>query len=358
MTPRSVIVVGAGLAGARCAETLRAEGFEGDVVLVGAEPVPPYERPALSKELLAGTRAPDSLWLRPADFWADHEITLVLGERVTRLDGVQHLAVTDAGTRLPWDAAVLATGARPRRLPFAAPHGVHVLRTLEDALALQADFASAERLAIVGGGFVGAEVASTARGLGLEVTMLEAGEAPLVTVLGPGLGTLLADRYLEHGVDLRTEALAAGFRADGSGRVCGIELVDGSTVRCDTALVAVGVEPECGLAVAAPGIQLAGDAAGGPGHWTSAAADGVAAARRILGLEPLPTPAPFFWSDQFGLRIQLVGDTRAAIAVEIDGHDSEFVARYRSAEGELVAALAANRPSEVAALRTELAWAA
>ena len=358
MTPRSVLVVGAGLAGARCAETLRAEGFGGDVVLVGDEPVPPYERPALSKELLAGTRTPESLSLRPPSFWVDHEIALVLGQRVIWLDNVEHLAVTDRGTRLPWDSVVLATGARPRNLPFAAPRGVHVLRTLGDALALQAELASARRLGIVGGGFVGAEVASTARDLGLDVTMLEAGETPFATALGSDIGTLLADRYRRHGIDLRTEALAAGFRVDGSGRVCGIELADGSVVPCDVVLVAIGVEPERSLAVDASEIQLAGDAAGGPGHWTSVAADGVAAARRILGLDPLPAAAPFFWSDQFGLRIQLVGDARAAAVVEIDGHDSEFVARYRSSDGRLVAALAANRPREVAALRAELALAA
>jgi NADPH-dependent 2,4-dienoyl-CoA reductase/sulfur reductase-like enzyme len=358
MTPRSVLVVGAGLAGARCAETLRAEGFDGDVVLVGEEPVPPYERPALSKELLAGTRTPDSLALRPPSFWVDQEIALVLGERVIRLDDSDHVAVTDRGRRVPWDAAVLATGARPRNLPFAAPHGVHVLRTLGDALALQAELAAARRLAIIGGGFVGAEVASTARGLGLEVTMLEAGETPFAAVLGSEVGALLADRYRGHGVDLRTEALAAGFRANASGRVCGIELADGSVVPCDVVLVAVGVEPERGLACKANKVQVAGDAAGGPGHWTSAAADGVAAARAILDLEPLPVQAPFFWSDQFGLRIQLVGDTRAAAAVEIEGLHSEFVARYRAAGGRLVAALAANRPREVAALRSELALAA
>jgi NADPH-dependent 2,4-dienoyl-CoA reductase/sulfur reductase-like enzyme len=181
---------------------------------------------------------------------------------------------------------------------------------------------------------------------------------PFATVLGSAIGKLLADRYRGHGIDLRTEALAAGFRADGSGRVCGIELADGPVVPCDVVLVAVGVEPERSLALDAPQIQLAGDAAGGPGHWTSAASSGVAAARRILGLDPLPAPAPFFWSDQFGLRIQLVGDARAAAAVEIDGHESEFVARYRSSDGRLVAALGANRPREVAALRAELALAA
>ena len=358
MTPRSVLVVGAGLAGARCAETLRAESFEGDVVLVGEEPVPPYERPALSKELLAGTRTPDSLWLRPPGFWAENGIRLVLGERVIRVDTTAHVGVTDRGTRLPWDAVVLATGAKARRLPLATPRGVHVLRTLADALALKAELGSARQLAVVGGGFVGAEVASTARDLGLEVTMLEAGETPFANVLGPTVGSLLAERYREHGVDLRTEAFAAGFRADSARRVCGIELADGSVVPCDVVLVAVGVEPERALAGGNADPRLTGDAAGGPGHWTSAAADGVAAARRILGLDALPPGAPFFWSDQFGLRIQLVGDTRPATAVEIEGHGSEFVARYRSAGGRLVAALAANRPREVARLRAELALAA
>jgi 3-phenylpropionate/trans-cinnamate dioxygenase ferredoxin reductase component len=359
MNPRSVLIVGAGLAGARCAETLRAEGFDGELVLVGEEPAPPYERPALSKELLAGTRTPESLSLRPSGFWVDHEITLVLGERVIRLDSANHLAVTDRRTQLPYEAVVLATGARPRRLPFAAPRGVHVLRTLADGIALRGELGFARRLAIVGGGFVGAEVASTARDLGLDVTMLEAGETPLANVLGSDIGSLLANRFRSHGIDLRTRAAAAGFCVESSARVSGIELTDGSVVPCDVALVAVGVEPDRRLAVTAAGVQLAGDAAGGPGHWTSAAADGVAAARRILGLDPLPPAAPFFWSDQFGLRIQLVGDARAAALVEIDGHDdSEFVARYRSTDGRLVAALAANRPREVAALRAELALAA
>ena len=177
-------------------------------------------------------------------------------------------------------------------------------------------------------------------------------------MLGSGIGELLANRYRAHGVDLRTKALAAGFRADSSGRVCGIELADRSLVSCDVVLVAVGVEPDRRLAIAAAELQFAGDAAGGPGHWTSAAAGGVAAARRILGLDPLPAAAPFFWTDQFGLRIQLVGDTRAAGAVEMEGDDSEFVARFWSTDGRLVAALAANRPREVASLRAELALAA
>jgi NADPH-dependent 2,4-dienoyl-CoA reductase/sulfur reductase-like enzyme len=354
-----VLVVGAGLAGAHYAETLRAEGFAGAVVLVGDEPVPPYERPALSKELLAGTRPREKLLLRPTTFWREHGIELLLGHRVIRLDPTRRIALTDRGRELGWgDGLVLATGAKPRRLPFEVPTGVHVLRTLADALGLRAELKPGRRLIVVGGGFVGAEVASTAAELGLEVAMLEAGEAPLASVLRPELGAVLARRYRAHGVDLRTKAVAAAFEAEGSGRVTGVELVTGTVIPCDVALVAIGVEPERELARLAPGVELAGDAAGGPGHWTSAAADGVAAARRILGLDPVPRPAPFFWSDQFGLRIQLVGDTRAAEGVELEGDDSEFVARYRAADGRLVAALAANRPAAVGALRRELALAA
>ena len=188
--------------------------------------------------------------------------------------------------------------------------------------------------------------------------MLEAAETPFAKVLRPELGLLLARRYRAYGVELTTNVLARGFRADRAGRICAVELTDGNDVTCDVALVAIGVEPVRERAVAVPGVELAGDAAGGPGHWTSAAADGVAVARRLLGLEPLPRPAPFFWSDQFGLRIQLVGDTRAAEAVEIEGEESEFVARYHARDRRLVAALAVNRPAEVGALRRELGLAA
>ena len=359
MTGRTtVLVAGAGLAGARCAESLRAEGFDGHVVLVGDEPVPPYERPALSKELLAGTRTVASLALRPSGFWAERGIELVLGQRVVWAHPLERLAVTHVGRKIPWDALVVATGATPKRLSFAAPPGVHVLRTLADALALKQELEHASRLAVVGGGFVGAEVASTARGLGVEVTMLEAAETPFARILQRELGALLARRYRACGVDLRTNVAARCFRAGGSGRISAVGLTDGTEVPCDVALVAVGVEPVRPAGVAVSGAEVAGDAAGGPGHWTSAAADGVAAARRLLGLDPLPSTTPFFWSDQFGLRIQLVGDTRAAVAVDIDGDESEFVARYCARDGRLVAALAVNRPAQVATLRHELASAA
>ncbi len=225
MTPRSVLIVGAGLAGARCAETLRREGYDGRITLVGEEPVAPYERPALSKEFLAGERSEAELLLRPPGFWADREIELLLGRRVRTVEDTESQAV------------VVATGARPRRPPLPGAASARVLRTLADAVALRTELQAGRHLAVVGGGFVGAEVASTARGLGVEVTILEAGPTPFAGVLGIEVGDVLAHRYRAHGVDLRTNALAAALEGNR------VVLGSGDELPCDTVLLAVGAEP-------------------------------------------------------------------------------------------------------------------
>ncbi|MGH3061890.1 MAG: NAD(P)/FAD-dependent oxidoreductase, partial [Gaiellaceae bacterium] len=255
MTPRSVVIVGAGLAGSRCAETLRAEGFDGRVVLVGEEPSAPYERPALSKEFLAGER--DGVELRPGEFWAERDIELVLGRRIESID----LLHRTAGEGLEWDAVVVATGARARRLPFEVPAGVHTLRTVADAEALRDELRPGGRLVIVGAGFVGAEVASTACRLGVEVTVLDVARVPLERVLGPEVGGLLAERYRAHGVDLRAETGLARFVANGAGRVSAVELTNGATIPCSSALVAVGAEP-AGELMEADGGGIPTDACG------------------------------------------------------------------------------------------------
>lgn len=359
-TPRSILVVGAGLAGSRCAETLRAEGFDGTLVVVGDELMPPYERPALSKEFLAGEREADSLVLRPDSFWVEHEIELVLGRRVVSIDRRSRIARTDLGRVFEWEALVFATGARARRLRFASPPGVHTLRTAADAAALRKELIPGHRLVVIGGGFVGAEVASTARKLGVEVTMLEAGPAPFTRLLGTEVGSTLAARYRAYGVDVRTETEAAAFRTGSSGRVRAVILADGDEVACDVALVAVGVEVTAELLPSSrvPPVYVCGDAAGGAGHWTAAATSAVNTARVLLGHEPLPAGPPFFWSDQFDLRLQLVGAPQSSAAVELEGYGERFTARYRTGGGRLVAALAVNRPEDVAPLRRELALAA
>jgi NADPH-dependent 2,4-dienoyl-CoA reductase/sulfur reductase-like enzyme len=358
MPTRTILIIGAGLAGTRAAETLRAEGFEGRVILAGDEPTAPYERPALSKEYLAGAKRERELLLRPAGFWRNAGIDLRLGQRVDSVDPDRGTAVLSSGEELAWDALVIATGARPRRLPFPAPRGIHSLRTLADARTLRAALVPGARLAVVGGGFVGAEVASTAIALGLDVTMIEALHTPFERTLGPTVGRLLAERYRSHGVDLHVDATVTGFHEDENGALQAVKLADGTEVRCDAALVGIGIEPARELMHDRPArkpICTCGDATGSGGHWTSAAAGGAAAARRILGRPPAPTQPPFFWSDQFALRLQLVGDTTHATAVEIQGGPDTFVTRYRDSRGRLVAALAANRPNEVAALRRDLA---
>jgi 3-phenylpropionate/trans-cinnamate dioxygenase ferredoxin reductase component len=276
------------------------------------------------------------------------------------VDRRKKTATTADGAELAWDALVLATGARVRRLPFPTPYGVHVLRTADDAIGLRPELVPGRRLCVVGGGFVGAEVASTAIELGLEVTMLEAGPAPFARALGSEIGRMLATRYRRFELDLRTGVGAAGFRSSANGQVTGVVLSDGREVECDVALVAVGVEPVHDLAPPdpEPPVYACGDVAGSRGHWTATAAEAIDVGRRILGLDPKLGQPPFFWSDQFGLRLQLVGDTSGAERVEVEDTDDEFVARYLTADGSLTAALAANQPAAVGQFRRELALAA
>jgi 3-phenylpropionate/trans-cinnamate dioxygenase ferredoxin reductase subunit len=338
---KSVVIVGAGLAGVRCAETLRAEGFDGRIVLVGEEPHPPYERPALSKEFLAGMR--DDISLRPPSRYDDLGIELVLGARVERVRA--GVAYADAGT-WRFDGLVLATGATPRHLPGARPSQVRHLRTLDDALSLRERLQPGRRLVVVGSGFVGAEVATTAAQIGVDVTVVEAAKSPLGGLLGDEVGSVLAAAYRRLGIELRLGASVERVKPRF------VLLHDGTCLAHDVVLVAIGVDPS--LDLAADDAIVAGDATGS-GHWTAAADQGIAAARRLLGL-PIEAPRPpFVWSDQLGLRLQLVGRTRMAAGVELDGDESSFVARYIDAQGSMLGAVAANRPADTAALRLELA---
>jgi 3-phenylpropionate/trans-cinnamate dioxygenase ferredoxin reductase subunit len=375
---RSVVIVGTGLAGLRTAETLRARGFDGRVLLVGEEEVLPYERPALSKQLLVGSRSPGQVLLRQPEFFVEQKIELLLGRRVEKISASRRRAVLSDGEELRWDALVLATGARARRLQSAgALGGVHYLRTLADALTLREELVRGRRLAVVGAGFIGAEVASAAVALGLEVTMIDPAPAPLERVLGPEIGALLVDRYRSQGADVRLGRGVCGFAAGGAGRIGAVQLGGGEEVACDLALVGIGAEPAGELLgggeiatdasgrTSHPGIYACGDVASSwrPSlgrrlrieHWTSAAGQAATVASTILGEESVHDEVPFFWSDQFGLRLQHVGFATEWEMIEIEGESDSFSARYLDRAGRLLAALAVNRPGEVAALRRELA---
>ena len=373
--PDRVVIAGAGLAGSRCAETLRAQDFDGPITLIGEELHPPYERPALSKEFLAGAR--NDLAVRPSGYWADHDICLVLGTRVDQIDVTRRIARAGQAD-IGWDALVLATGARPRRLPRASGTGVHVLRTLDDAKRLRAELIAGRRLVIVGAGFVGSEVASTARALGLDVALVDTGRLPFERILGADVGRLLADRYRAHGVDLRLERRIARLRRDAAGVLRAVVLDDGAELPCDLVLVAVGAEP-AGELIGEPGgiptdesgrtavhdVYACGDVAA-PWHralaghfrlehWTSAANQAANVARAIVGREPSRASEPYFWSNQFGLRIQHVGPPSGWRWVSIEGNESSLEARYVAADDRLVAALLVNRPHAVPRLRRQLA---
>jgi 3-phenylpropionate/trans-cinnamate dioxygenase ferredoxin reductase subunit len=380
-----VLIIGGGLAGARCAESLRAGGYDGALVLTGAEPHAPYERPALSKELLSGVRDGASLALRDDASWSSSRIALHLGAPVVQVDLRERRAVTRSGATLSYDALVIATGARPRPHPLLSHlPGVHHLRTLDDATSLRDELVPGTRLAIVGGGLIGAEVASTVRSLGIAPTLIEAAPTPLARAFGSEIGALLADRWRGAGVSVHTGARVTAARTDRLGRVTALLLDDGRSVACDCVLVSIGVVPTTALVAgqlalapdggietdacgrtSAPGVFACGDVASwhrqvtGTGvraeNWTSAALQAATVARTILD-EPSPaTDAPLYaWSDQFGLRLQHVSTGAPWQRVEVEHGGEDFAARYLDGDGNLVAALVANRPRAVAGLRREL----
>ncbi|SEH03615.1 Reductase C-terminal [Nonomuraea solani] len=363
---KRVAVVGVSAAGLAAAETLRREGFEGSITLVGDEPRLPYDRPPLSKQFLAARWEPDRLALRsPADL-RGLDLDLRLGVSATGLDrGARTVRLSDGGQVL-YEGLIVATGVRPRRLPG---HGGHVLRTLDDALALRSRLGPGRRLVVVGAGFLGAETAAVARGLGCEVVLLEPAPVPLAHAVGETVGQVLSGAHLEHGVDLRTGVTVTAI-TDG-----GVRLADGEWVAADEVLAAIGSLPNTewlagsGLPLddglvcdqfceAAPAIYAAGDVARWHNplfgawmrveHRTNAAEQGMAAARNLLNpraRKPF-APVPYFWSDQYDMKIQAYGYLRGHEAIAIvDGDVGErrFVAAYRTGD-RLAGALSVGMP--------------
>ncbi|HMG45758.1 MAG TPA: FAD-dependent oxidoreductase [Acidimicrobiales bacterium] len=383
---RSIVVVGGSLAGLRAAEELRLLGYDGRLTVVGDEPHRPYDRPPLSKQLLAGKWEPDQIALTvQGDEGIDGlDVDWRLGVRASGLDLAGRSLTLGAGDEtgtLGFDGLVIATGATPRTLPTGGLDGIHTLRTLDDCLAIRAVLdATPRRVVVVGAGFIGAEVAATCRERGLDVTLLEALPVPMERAIGGEIGALTCDVHRDHGVDVR---LGVGVdRFDGGARVERVHLADGSAIEADVVVVGVGVAPNTGwlegsgleldngvvcdaTTLAAPGVVAAGDVARWPSarlegplrveHWENAVQMGEHAARRLLDDEaPMPyDPVPWFWSDQYDRKIQLSGFAAGADEMQVvDGSLAErrFAAIYRRGD-RVVGVLAMNRPRQVVTYR-------
>jgi 3-phenylpropionate/trans-cinnamate dioxygenase ferredoxin reductase subunit len=373
---KTFVVVGANLAGGRAVETLRTEGFDGRVVLVGAERDRPYERPPLSKDVLRGES--DPVFLRDEEWYAANEIDLRLGVRVTDLDPAG-TARLDTDETIAFDACLLATGGRPRRLHSGAvPDGVHYLRTLRDATALRGELAGKPRMVVVGAGFIGAEVAASARSVGCEVTMIEVLDVPLQRVLGTELGQLYARIHTDHGVDLR---LGEGIEEiTGGPRVESVIGTSGTVYRADIVVVGIGIEPNMELAVgagiacdngivvdeycrtSAPNVFAAGDVANRPDvfsggriraeHFQNAQNQGPAAARNMLGKDEPFQEVPWFWSDQYDVNLQTLGHPSASHdRVQRGSLDNLDFITFDLEGDRIAAAVAINRGRDIAATR-------
>jgi NADPH-dependent 2,4-dienoyl-CoA reductase/sulfur reductase-like enzyme len=373
-----IVVVGASLAGLRAVEGLRANGYSGALTLVGAEMHLPYDRPPLSKQLLAGDWDPARIALRDDDAWSDLDVRLRLGVRAAGLDVAARSVALDDGTGEPFDGLVVATGAAPRPFP-----GATTLRTLDDALALRAAFDRGARVCVIGAGFIGAEVAATARTRGLDVSLLEMLPVPLARGLGDEMGRACAALHLDAGVDLR-----CGVVIDRVEPGEGVVLADGTRVPADVVVAGIGVVPVtdwldgsglvvdngvvCDETLACVGgdgvVYAAGDVARWPNplydgesmrveHWTNAAEQGDVAARNLLGTGEPYAPVPFFWSDQYDVKIQFVGRCAPDDEVRVvDGslEDRKFTAIYGRA-GRLVGCLGFSMPRRVMQYRRLIA---
>jgi 3-phenylpropionate/trans-cinnamate dioxygenase ferredoxin reductase subunit len=364
---RPIVIAGGGLAGQRFAETLRRRGFDGPLQMVCAEPVAPYDRPPLSKELLAGVRRPDSLLLRDAGWYRDNGVELRLGARAIGIDAGRRAIELSDGATVRYEQLLVATGAVPRvPAQLLGFDNVLTLRDLPDALALGQRLRPGARLVVVGAGFVGLEVASTALSLGAEVTIVEAAPAPLAGPLGAEVGTWFAAWHRSRGASVHVGARIVAVR--GMRSVRELELADGTRLAADVVLAAIGAAPDSswlastglpadglragpGGATGVPGILAAGDVTGHL-HWEAAARHGADAARALLGLPPAPEAPGGFWSDQHGVRFQLVGDTTGASATSVDGEldACDFSITYWQGNHP-AAILLAGRPAQLASAR-------
>jgi NADPH-dependent 2,4-dienoyl-CoA reductase/sulfur reductase-like enzyme len=377
---KRIVIVGASAAGLTAAETLRRRGWGGDLTLIGEEPHPPYDRPPLSKQILTGAWEPERATLRSLQDLARLEADLWLGQRATALDVEGRQVRLDNGESIGFDALIIATGVAPRRLPDSDLAGVHVLRTLDDALALRAALLTGTRVVVVGAGFLGTEVAAAARTMGLTVTVVEPEPVPVRRPFGDRIGELVAELHRDHGTRLRCGIPVRRLRGAG-GRVTGVDLGDGTMLPADVVVLALGSTPatrwltgsglrlgdgvECdALCQAAPGIYAAGDVASWPNqhfgtrmrleHRMNATEQAMAAAGNLLSDAKPFAPVPYFWTDQYDTRIQAYGIFPPDADVRIvhgDPGDGYFAAAYGH-HGRVVGVLGWNTPRQVRTLRS------
>lgn len=368
---QTFVIVGGGLAGAKAAEALRDEGFDGRVVLIGAERELPYERPPLSKDYLRGDYDRERLFVHDRAFYEQAGIELLLGERVTSIDTSTRDVVIGDERRIRFDGLLLATGSEPRRLPIegAGLSGVHYLRTLADADALRSELVPGRRLVVIGGGWIGAEVAASAHAMGVEVAIIEPASTLLAASLGEELGGVYTELHRERGVAVHTGT--ASRRITGAQAVEGVELGDGSVLEADVVLIGVGAAPRVELAESAGmlvengvvatnrletnvgGIFVAGDIASAHHpfyhrrvrveHWANALNQPAVAAKAMAGKPAVYDRLPYFYSDQYDVGMEFVGDIAGSDQVVFRGEPEsrEFIAFWLS-QSRLVAAMNVN----------------
>lgn len=371
MSPsQPVVIIGAGLAGAKAAETMRTDGFDGPIVLIGQETHRPYERPGLSKDLLRGERDLESISVHDPEFYAAHDIELRTGVRAAVIHADVATVETESGETIAYDQLLLATGSRPRRLriPGADLDGIHLLRTIDDATTLHGAIAAAEHVAIVGGGWIGSEVAASARQLGAEVTLIDPQSVPLQRVMGIEVGSVYRDLHDEQGVNLRPSSTVQSFAGDGT-----VTMVHTSTgdVAADVVVVGVGATPRvelgetAGLAIdngitvdeylrtSDPRIFAVGDIASAWNptlgtrlrveHWSNALNQGIAVGHTLAGSPTSYDRLPYFYSDQYDLGMEYTGHAPHWDQVVFRGDVAgrEFIAFWLD-DGAIVAAMNAN----------------
>ena len=378
---KRVVIVGGGLAAARTAEQLRRSGFDGSITIVGDEVHLPYDRPPLSKQVLRSEM--DDTALKPREFYKENDIALLLGTAVRSLDTANQTVTLQDGTQLEYDDVVIATGLVPRRIPlFPDVPGIHVLRSFDESMALREQAGAARRAVVIGAGFIGCEVTASLRGLGVDVVLVEPQPEPLASVLGEQIGALVARLHRAEGVDLRT---GVGVEAiTGANRVEKVVLTDGSELEADLVVVGIGSRPATdwlegsGVKVdngvvcdnvgrtSAPHVWALGDVASWRDatghqarveHWSNVAEQARVLVPSLLGQE-LPANAvvvPYFWSDQYDVKIQCLGEPEAGDIVHLVSDDGRKFLAYYERDGVVAGVVGGGMPGAVMKTRTKIA---